>query len=124
RLRVSGSAPRLLLIGDAAGASDPTNRLANAELEALLAPEGLGQAVQRTGWLPPEAVSAHLQACDVVVLPYRDGASLRRGSLLAALVHGLPIVTTWRGEGGMERGRAGEQGRERERRGAGGWPAD
>ena len=33
-------------------------------------------------------------AVDCAVLPYREGASLRHGSLMAALAHGLPIVST------------------------------
>ncbi|MFW6098021.1 MAG: glycosyltransferase, partial [Chloroflexota bacterium] len=38
--------------------------------------------------------SHYLQAADLIVLPYRDGVSLRRGTLMAALAHGRPIVTT------------------------------
>jgi len=39
-------------------------------------------------------VSANLLAADCAVLPYREGATLRHGSLMAALTHGLPIVST------------------------------
>jgi glycosyltransferase involved in cell wall biosynthesis len=39
-------------------------------------------------------LSAHLLAADVALLPYVDGASGRRGSLLACAEHGLPIVST------------------------------
>ena len=35
-----------------------------------------------------------LAAADAAVFPFADGASARRGSVLAAMAHGLPIVTT------------------------------
>ena len=44
--------------------------------------------------MSPEEVSASLTAADVCVLPYREGVSLRHGSLHACLAHGRPIVTT------------------------------
>jgi glycosyltransferase involved in cell wall biosynthesis len=50
--------------------------------------------VQWTGYLPKKQVSAALLSADVVVLPYRDGISFRRGSLHAALVHGCAIIST------------------------------
>jgi glycosyltransferase involved in cell wall biosynthesis len=55
---------------------------------------GLADLVATTGRLPPAELSAALLACDVIALPYRDGASLRRGTLMAAIAHGLPIVST------------------------------
>jgi glycosyltransferase involved in cell wall biosynthesis len=50
--------------------------------------------VRWTGFTDASQVSANLLAADCAVLPYREGASLRHGSLMAALAHGLPILTT------------------------------
>ena len=50
--------------------------------------------VSASGAVDAAALSCHLQACDVMVQPYPEGATLRRSSLTAALAHGLPVVTT------------------------------
>jgi glycosyltransferase involved in cell wall biosynthesis len=63
-----------------------------AELAA--AHPGLAGRLVATGGLAPEAASLHLQACDVLVQPYDDGVSTRRGSAMAGLAHGRPIATT------------------------------
>jgi glycosyltransferase involved in cell wall biosynthesis len=83
---------RLLLLGGEVGASDPTDVLTASRVRDRIA--RLGQRVVHTGWLAPEAASAFLLAGDVALLPYTDGASARRGSLLACAAHGLPIVST------------------------------
>ncbi len=85
----------LAFIGGQTGASDATNNQAfldglRAQIEAL----GLTERVHWTGFLSDARVSAHLQAADMLVMPYRDGASLRRGTLMAALAHGRPLITT------------------------------
>jgi glycosyltransferase involved in cell wall biosynthesis len=79
----------LLMVGGEVGASDPTDRATARTISARLGPR-----VIRTGWLPPREVSAYLLAGDAALLPYADGASARRGSLLACAAHGLPIVST------------------------------
>jgi glycosyltransferase involved in cell wall biosynthesis len=56
-------------------------------------PELAGRVVGRGG-LAAKELSAHLQACDVLVQPYPDGVSTRRTSLMAALAHGVAAVTT------------------------------
>jgi glycosyltransferase involved in cell wall biosynthesis len=80
---------RLMLVGGEVGASDPTDRHTAQRLRARL-----NAHVLQTGWLPSDQLSAHLLAADIAVLPYADGASPRRGSLLACAEHGLPIVST------------------------------
>jgi glycosyltransferase involved in cell wall biosynthesis len=46
------------------------------------------------GKCPHDQVSVALKAMDVFAAPYRDGVSTRRGSFMAALQHGLPVITT------------------------------
>ena len=53
----------------------------------------LAPRVIATGGLLPGGVSAHLSTCDILLQPYDDGASARRGSLMAGLALGLPIVS-------------------------------
>src|SRR5207244_8988104 len=50
--------------------------------------------VRATGALSTEDISRHVSACDVMLQPYQDGVSGRRTSVMTALAHGVPIVTT------------------------------
>ena len=85
---------RLILVGGRTGASDPTNAAYAAQVEALIEVLDLKDHVSATGYLDAPGVSRALLACDVLALPYVDGASVRRGSLMAAIAHGRAIVTT------------------------------
>jgi glycosyltransferase involved in cell wall biosynthesis len=49
------------------------------------------------GPFPADEVSARLAAVDIYLGPYISGTSTRRGSMMAGLQHGLPMVVT-RGE--------------------------
>ena len=85
----------LLMIGGRVGSSDPTNQAYAAHVEGLMTSLGVADRVQWTGYSTSTAqVSAALLSTDIVVLPYRDGISFRRGSLHAALAHGCPVVST------------------------------
>ena len=84
----------LLMVGGKIGSSDLTNVAYAQRMEALIGELGLGERVHSTDFVPQSEVSAHLMATDLCVLPYRDGISFRRGSLLACLAHGCPIVST------------------------------
>ena len=85
---------RLLMIGEQVGASDATNDAYRLEVQALIAKLGLEDRVRWTGNLAGAEVAAALNACDVLLMPYLDGASLRRGTLMAGLANGCAIVTT------------------------------
>ncbi len=90
----SGYNCRLLMIGGKVGSSDPTNIAYAQHIDALIGELGLAERVVWTGFSAAAEVSANLMAADVCLLPYRDGASFRRGSFMAALAHGRPIVST------------------------------
>lgn len=84
----------LLMIGEQVGASDPSNYAYLQEVKAAIHDHGLEERVAWTGHLPDAEVSADLAACDLLLMPYVDGASLRRGTLMAGLAHGCAIITT------------------------------
>jgi glycosyltransferase involved in cell wall biosynthesis len=90
----AGRPARLLMVGGKVGSSDPTNLAYLEHVEKLAADLGVADKVQWTGFTSGDQVSANLLAADCAVLPYREGATLRHGSLMAALTHSLPIVST------------------------------
>ena len=57
---------------------------------------GLDESIRvlAPGLLEPSEVARRLAAADLFLAPWEDGASTRRGTLMAALQHGLPVVTT------------------------------
>lgn len=90
----AGIDAHLLMVGGSVGASDPANEAYLASVLALIAKLGLHARVHWTDYLTDTEISAAFALSDLCVLPYRDGASLRRGSLMAALAHGMPILST------------------------------
>lgn len=84
----------LVFIGGQTGTSDPTNSAFLQQIKQLIVDLNLSTRVHWTGFLTDIRVSAFLHAADLMVMPYRDGASLRRGTLMAVLAHGRPLITT------------------------------
>ena len=83
---------RLLVIGGEA--HQPQDQRYLAEVRAAVQRLNLAQRIFFTGHCEPTAVSGHLLASDLVALPFSDGASYRRGSLLAAFAHERAVLTT------------------------------
>ncbi|MDQ4078269.1 MAG: glycosyltransferase [Chloroflexota bacterium] len=91
----AGQPYRLLMAGDPLGASDPSNRHYLAEVEALAEELNLHEPwLKWTGDLSEEELIQAILAADLIVLPYRDGASLRRSTLIMSLSLGRPVITT------------------------------
>ncbi len=95
-LREQGVPVQVLIVGGSVGDSDPTNAIYREHLERLIRRLDLdmGDILLSTGYVEAAEASRALATCDAVALPFTDGASLRRTSLLTALDHGLPVVTT------------------------------
>lgn len=94
RLQRDRPSAKLMMIGEKVGASDPTNYAYLREVENLVDQLGLRDSIQWTGHQAEAEVAADLNACDILFMPYEDGASLRRGTLMAGLANGCAIVTT------------------------------
>ncbi len=72
---------RLVLLALGAGAGEPPGLPPPVE-------------VVRPGPVPADELAASLAAADLFLAPFKDGVSTKRGSLMAALQHGLAIVGT------------------------------
>lgn len=81
----------LIIGGDSPAAFD---RDYAGHIRQRLREPALAGRVTATGHLGDSDASAYLSVADVIALPFADGASYRRGSVLAALAHGTPLVTT------------------------------
>jgi hypothetical protein len=53
----------------------------------------LVQRVYATGILDGDALSRHLEACELMIQPFPDGINARHTSALASLALGVPVVT-------------------------------
>jgi glycosyltransferase involved in cell wall biosynthesis len=84
--------PQLVIIGGEIGSTDSANAEYQRRLRARLNRMESGVAV--TGYISPREAAEMLAAVDLVVLPFRQGASLRSGSLIAALRSGTPVIAT------------------------------
>jgi glycosyltransferase involved in cell wall biosynthesis len=96
-LQSSGMRLRLLFVGEPVGASDGTNAATVREMRELADALGVSEQVVSTGPLTAADVSTAFRAADMVALPFVDGASLNRSSLLACWAHGLAVITTYPG---------------------------
>ena len=103
-LRDRGRAARVLMVGGG-GQSNAADEEWRRGCDEMVAELGLRESITWTGFALPEVVSGHLRSGDLCVLPFRDGATFQRGTLLAALAHGLAIVST-RPPGVFSRGEA------------------
>ena len=85
----------LVFIGGRTGTSDTANNQQFFEqLDQMIVDLGLSERVHWTGFVEDHHVSTYLQTADLMVMPYKDGVSLRRGTLMAALAHGRPLIST------------------------------
>lgn len=91
----AGQPVRLLMAGDPLGASDPSNQSYYEEIQAQAEELNLNPPwFQWTGDLSETELIHAILAADVIGLPFRDGANLRRSTLIMALSLGRPVVTT------------------------------
>lgn len=64
------------------------------KIHSLVQELSLTQLVHLTGYVSAETASHYLTGVDIGVLPFNHGVTLKSGSLLTLLAHGLPVVAT------------------------------
>jgi len=64
-----------------------------ASYYGMIEAECARRGIRLRGEMPPDEVTDYLRTATVALLPFPSGASFRRGSLLAAAVCGVPVVT-------------------------------
>lgn len=89
-LRDAGMQFRLLMIGG----PWPGAEAYYEELQATSRASGLNEHILWLGHCGRERIAALLLASDIYVVPYDDGISARRSTLLAGIMHHLPILST------------------------------
>ncbi|MBE9020526.1 glycosyltransferase family 4 protein, partial [Chroococcidiopsidales cyanobacterium LEGE 13417] len=63
-------------------------------LQLLVKELYLSDRVSMTGYVSGETASHYLSGADLGVLPFNHGVTLKSGSLLALMAHGLPVIAT------------------------------
>lgn len=95
KLRARGCDWRLILFGGGQNAVDSDEDAAYCQrLKLRIRQHGLTDLVTWTGFLTDQEASACFQAVDLMALPFTDGASFRRSSLIAAIHNGCAILST------------------------------
>lgn len=85
----------LIFLGGRTGSSDlDINKEFLTKIEKLIEENQIENRVHWTGFLPDSELARYMRATDLMVMPYRDGLSLRRGTVMAILANGRPLLTT------------------------------
>jgi glycosyltransferase involved in cell wall biosynthesis len=75
------------------GAGEPAD--ASRNYDRCQSVDDIGQwKVVASGPLERAEMSRWLYCCDICVLPYSEGLSLRRSTFISAISHGIPVITT------------------------------
>ena len=90
----NGERSKLAMIGGSTSDSARAERNYARDMRARLSDAPFRSNVVWSGYTAAHEVSANLFAIDACVLPFKAGASLRHGTLVAAIAHDVPVVTT------------------------------
>lgn len=64
------------------------------KLKTIISNLNITDKVHMTGYVPSDIASIYLSGSDIGVLPFNHGVTLKSGSLLALMLHQLPVIAT------------------------------